>query len=457
MSESSLGTRAVVIGSGIAGLLSARLLSPLFDELVLIDRDQIPKAPSTRAGLPQGNHFHALLPGGLEIVEGLFPGLTETLAARGAIPTVAGRDFYFFQPQGKSYSLGSYVPDPTDGPVFYVQTRALLEFCIRERVEEIPNVQVEYETTVREPTCQSDRIVGVVVEHAKEKRQIDADLVIDAAGRSSRMLQWLTKVGCPVPDESVVNCDFAYTSVLVRPDNFDAFEGSGFFIFPDPDGKHPLRGSALIKMENGIWLAFGGGRYGDYPPRDWESMLKWLRTQDNRMVLDLISDAKPVSDPAHFRFPSGRRRHYERLSTFPNGIIPVGDAICHYNPLYGQGMSASARQVQQLAGVLTRRAESGGGLDGVALEFFPLGFEETRAPWLFACLADFQNPMCTGDFPSEEQAAIEMLGYLGGVAQQDAAAMELMNQVGGLHKPLSAILAPEWIAKKNKAMSAGLP
>ena len=182
--------------------------------------------------------------------------------------------------------------------------------------------------------------------------------------------------------------------------------------------------------------------------------MKWLRTQDNRLVHDLIADTKLVADPAHFRFPSGRRRHYERLSTFPDGIVPVGDAICHYNPLYGQGMSASARQVQQLASVLTRRAESGSGLDGVALEFFPLAFEETRAPWLFACLADFQSPMCTGDFPSEEQAAIEMLGYLGEVARQDTAARELMTHVGGLHKPLSAILAPEWIAKKNRAMSA---
>ena len=310
MSETALGTRAVVIGSGIAGLLSARSLSPFFNELVLIDRDRMPETPSTRAGLPQGNHFHALLPGGLEIVERLFPGLTKTLATRGAIPTVGGRDFYFFQPQGLSYSLGSFVPDPTDGPLFYIQTRGLLEFCIRERVEEIPNVQVEYETTVRNPICQSDRIVGVVAEHAKEQRQIDADLVIDAAGRGSRMQQWLTQTGCQVPDESVVNCDFAYTSVFVSPNDFDAFEGSGFFVFPDPDGKHPLRGSALVKMENGIWLASCGGRHGDYPPRDWEGMLKWLRTQSNRKVLDLIADAKPVADPAHFRFPSGRRRHY---------------------------------------------------------------------------------------------------------------------------------------------------
>jgi hypothetical protein len=181
-------------------------------------------------------------------------------------------------------------------------------------------------------------------------------------------------------------------------------------------------------------------------------MMKWLGSQDNRIVLELLADTKPVADPAHFRFPSGRRRHYEKLSTFPDGIIPVGDAICHYNPLYGQGMSASARQVQQLANVLTRRAESGSGLDGAALEFFPLAYEETRAPWLFASLADFQSPLCKGDFPVEEREAIEMLGYLTGVAQEDAAAMELIREVAELRGPLSAILAPEWIARKDTSL-----
>ncbi len=458
MNRTSLGGRAIVIGSGIAGLLSARQLSPFFEEVVLVERDRIPDALSTRSGLPQGDHFHALQPGGLEIAERLFPGLSNTLAARGAIPTVGGRDFYFYQPLGKSYSLTSYVPDPVEGPLIYVQSRALLEFCIRERVEVIPNVRIDYQTTARRPIWRSDRVVGLVVAHTGESKrrseEIDADLVVDAAGQGTRTPRWMQEKGCPLPDESVVHCDFSYTSVFVRPRDFDAFEGSGFFVFPNPDGKHPLRGSSLVKMEGGLWLASGGGRFGERPPRDWEGLLEWIRAQDNPIVADLIADADPVRKPAHFRFPSSRRRHYEGLPSFPDGLIPVGDAICHFNPLFGQGMSAAARQVQALADVLAGRAESGGGLAGAALEFFPLAFEETRAPWLFACLADFRSPQCKGDFPSEEREAMKMLGYLGRVADRDPSARKLLRQIGGMHVPLSAILTPEWIAKKSEASKA---
>ena len=235
------------------------------------------------------------------------------MAARGAIPTVGGRDFYFYQPLGKSYSLTSYVPDPVDGPLIYCQSRALLEFCIRERIEEISNVRIDDQTTVRQPIWRSDRVVGLVVDRrgASERgsEAVDADLVVDAAGRASR-------------------------------------------------------------------------------------------------------------------------------------------------PLYGQGMSAAARQTLVLTDLLARRVGSGRGLSGAALEFFPLAFEETRAPWLLACLADFLSPQCKGDFPSEEREAMKMLGYLNRAAKRDPAALEILQQVGGMHAPLSALLTPEWIAKKTAARKA---
>ena len=97
--------RAVAVGSGMAGLFSTRVLSDSFDEVVLIDRDNIPEAPSTRAGVPQGRHFHALLPGGLSIACDLFPGFADDLEAAGAVKCVAGQDFCAFRPEGKSYAL----------------------------------------------------------------------------------------------------------------------------------------------------------------------------------------------------------------------------------------------------------------------------------------------------------------------------------------------------------------
>src|SRR5436190_23268861 len=72
-SMTALAKRCIVGGSGIGGLMAARVASEFFDEVILLDRDDIPGSPHTRDGVPQGNHFHAILPGGLGIMSQFFP------------------------------------------------------------------------------------------------------------------------------------------------------------------------------------------------------------------------------------------------------------------------------------------------------------------------------------------------------------------------------------------------
>ena len=40
--KSSLGKRAIVVGAGLAGLSAARALSDYFDEVLIVDRDELP-------------------------------------------------------------------------------------------------------------------------------------------------------------------------------------------------------------------------------------------------------------------------------------------------------------------------------------------------------------------------------------------------------------------------------
>jgi flavin-dependent dehydrogenase len=61
--------KAAVVGSGMGGLVTARVLADHFESVVLIDRDSIPEKPVIRAGVPQGNHFHGILPGGLNVFD----------------------------------------------------------------------------------------------------------------------------------------------------------------------------------------------------------------------------------------------------------------------------------------------------------------------------------------------------------------------------------------------------
>jgi hypothetical protein len=42
----------------------------------------------------------------------------------------------------------------------------------------------------------------------------------------------------------------------------------------------------------------------------------------------------------------------ERLPRLPRGVLPIADALCRFNPIYGQGMSAAAKQARLFQTVL---------------------------------------------------------------------------------------------------------
>jgi 2-polyprenyl-6-methoxyphenol hydroxylase-like FAD-dependent oxidoreductase len=76
---------AVIIGGSMAGLLAARVLADHYKQLVLVERDVLPTARENRRGVPQGRHTHGLLAGGREVLEELFPGISEQFVAAGAL------------------------------------------------------------------------------------------------------------------------------------------------------------------------------------------------------------------------------------------------------------------------------------------------------------------------------------------------------------------------------------
>jgi 2-polyprenyl-6-methoxyphenol hydroxylase-like FAD-dependent oxidoreductase len=440
MALASMARRAAVVGSGMAGLFTARVLSDYVDEVVLIDRDDIPVSPEVRKGVPQGKHFHALLPGGLGIGCDLFPGFADDLEAAGAVRCVGGRDFFAYRPEGKSYDLATYQPEPRPAGTIYFMSRGLLEHTIRRRVAALPNVETRYRSLVRDPLVTGDRVTGVLIDGGQE---IEADLVVDASGKNVRSVAWLSALGFDPPIESVVNCDFAYASAVMRPADPDAIGGAGFFVLPKPDDEN-VRGAYLVRVENDLWLAGLGGRFGDYPPTDVDGWRDYGRTLAWPIWDELVATADMLSEPAPFKFPRSVRRHYERLERFPEGLVPLGDAVCHFNPVYGQGMSAAACQARALGQVLEGRANGSRDLTGLALEFFPQAYEVTRTPWALAAAADFQDPRTTGDFPAEELETLGMFLVLGTLAQTDPEAAQLITDIVTLTRPLAALHEPPW-------------
>jgi len=436
----TIAPRAAVVGSGMAGLFSARVLSDYFDQVIVIDRDDIPDAPGTRHGVPQGKHFHALLPGGLSIARDLFPGFADDLEAAGAVSCVGGQDFFVFRPEGKSYDLATYQPEPRPAGTIYFMSRGLLEDCVRRRVAALPNVTTRYRSLVRAPLTAGSSITGVTVDDGEH---IEADLVVDATGRHARSVSWLAPLGYDAPVESVVNCDFAYASAVLRPADPGAIGGAGFFVLPKPESAE-VRGAYLVRVEDDTWLAGLGGRFGDYPPTDIDGWRAFGRSLAWPIWDELVSTAEMVTAPAPFRYPRSVRRHFERLERFPDGLVPVGDAVCHFNPVYGQGMSAAACQARALGDVLRRRVQGSRVLTGLAREFFPEAYEVTRTPWALAAAADFQDARTTGDFPHEELESLGMLLVLGALTGTDPEAAQLMTDIVTLSRPLAALHESPW-------------
>jgi 2-polyprenyl-6-methoxyphenol hydroxylase-like FAD-dependent oxidoreductase len=86
----TLGQHAVVVGGSIAGLTTARVLSEYFEQVTVLERDEIEDRPAIHKSVPQGNHLHALLHGGLQVLSSLYPAFTEDLARLGATQITVG-------------------------------------------------------------------------------------------------------------------------------------------------------------------------------------------------------------------------------------------------------------------------------------------------------------------------------------------------------------------------------
>jgi len=119
--------------------------------------------------------------------------------------------------------------------------------------------------------------------------------------------------------------------------------------------------------------------------------------------------------------------------------VPIGDSVCFFNPTHGQGMSSAAGQARGLHALLADRAAGGRGLDGLAMEFFPIAEDWVRGPWILAAVSDFADPNCTGDFPEADLPDLMALGEAAAAAATSPEMLQLVNDIGTLRKPLSAI------------------
>ncbi|HVB79057.1 MAG TPA: hypothetical protein VNE82_03800 [Candidatus Binataceae bacterium] len=435
---SSLGHHAVVIGGSLAGLMSAAVLAGFFDRVTVFERDPIEDRPVLHKSVPQGNHIHALLLGGQRVMSLLYPGFTEELKRLGAVRFRPGIDIAWYGPNGKGYNATQSVREPRDlGLEGHIMSRELLEYHVRRRTVALAKVKFETEASIEGLLHDGGRVRGVRRNHAAGARSIEADLVVDASGRSSHASRWLVEMGVPAPEETTIGVDFAYTSTKYRKPDFD--HGSEpLLLVGGPPPEH-TRAAGLFEIEDRTWHVSLAGRFGDYPPTDEAGFLAFAKSLPSPRLYELIKDAERIAGITHHRFPTSVWRHYERLQAFPAGFLILGDAVCSFNPVYGQGMSSAALQVQTLREVLDEHAAQSRGLERVAADFLPRAAVAISAPWTLAANFDFAYPQTKGERPSGLAAGAGYFAALDSLQAEDIDVQRLITEVFQLARPISAL------------------
>jgi 2-polyprenyl-6-methoxyphenol hydroxylase-like FAD-dependent oxidoreductase len=427
--------QAVVLGASIAGLLAARVLSERFERVVVIERDVLPPAGKHRRGVPHGRHLHGLHPRGREILEELFPGFTASLAASGAVHgDVLGNVRWQLS--------GHQLRQAQIGLPGLLASRPFLEGHIRALVQSLPGVRFLEDSSVCGLTTAEDKqtVTGVQVRGpgGGSPAQVTGSLVVDATGRGSRTPVWLAELGYQPPEQERVEIGLGYATrtYRLRPGAM----GSDQLILTAGTPANP-RAGFLAAIEEDRHILTIAGICGDHPPTDPQGFDDFVARLPSADIAAAIAGAGPLDDPVPFRFPASVRHRYERLTSFPAGLLVIGDAVCSFNPVYGQGMTVAATEAMTLRGLQARRPVPD------ARRYFRAITTAIDAAWDIAVGADLAFPRVPGRRSAKVRLVNAYLPRLHAAAAHDKALAASVVRVIGLKDRPEGLLRPDRVLR----------
>lgn len=350
----------VVLGAGVSGLAAGLALARGGHEVTLIERDEVVvdeaiDAPDwTRGGIPHFLQAHAFTARGRHELRAMFPDVFQALLD-------AGADDIDLRPK----LHGEPRPGDEELAILGVR-RPLIEWALRRAIVAEPGIRVEsgvWALGIEGIRGDVPRVTGVDTTAGS----IRANVVIDAMGRRSPVPAWIEGLGgWPMAEESS-DCGVIYYTryYRVRP-------GASL-----PDG--PWLPTPRADLGYGLFSSFPGdnGTFAGLvaiPPGDQDlKILRHTAAFDAATALmpALYSWINPdTSTPFTNVLPMGSLQN--TLRSFVDGrppaigLISIGDALFHSDPVFALGLSFGLVHARALTAALE---EQGSDLEAAALAF----------------------------------------------------------------------------------------
>jgi 2-polyprenyl-6-methoxyphenol hydroxylase-like FAD-dependent oxidoreductase len=426
-----IGRHAIVVGAGMGGLAGACALSAFFERVTIFDRDTITGSARARSGVPQGRQLHALLAGGHVALEAMAGGFVQRLLERGAQTARVAADMLEEMPEFDPF------PRRDLGFDVYCASRPLIESVARELCLSAPNVTLLDGETVQAIVCEGGRVRGIRSKRGfSAPRLTAAELVVDASAAGELSLACLETASMPLPDVTSIGVDQGYATALfeIPPGGMDEWKACRV----TPRIPTTTRGALLLPIEDNRWIVSIGGRASERPPGDAQGFKAAMASLRTPTIAKAVAHTPLIGPVARFGFQESRHRHYERLTQCPIGLVPLGDAICRFNPIYGQGMSVAAQEAHALQQLLAARVREPEPLATLAPAYFARCAELIDAPWELSAIPDLALRATRGERPPDLMHRLRVMRALVAFAAEDAEMHQLHMEVAHLLKPRSA-------------------
>ena len=424
----------------MAGLLAAAALSEAFSKVTIIEKDSLPESPQVRTGVAQGAHVHTLLGYGVKAMDVLLPGLMTDIYSAGAVKIRRNFDIWFHDAHGPTpiRDVGILTPSVT---------RPLLEHVTRQRVLALDNVNLRDATKVLNfEIDQQGGVSGVQILFDGSYESISADLVVECSGRASRLERWLVEHGFGEAPSKRLKILMGYTSGFFRmPDDLERNGKACLMLAVPPD----YRAAYLTPVDGNMWLATMYGRGKDTAPRDPEGFVAWAKGLPHPVIHDMLVRAEPVSNFKTYKIPYGVWYRYDQMPNFPQRLIPLGEALTSFNPMYGQGMSLAAGQALSL-----REAISEGMDVDMKSRYFEGCNTLNGVGWSVMETRDFAYDCTSGERPIDLERRWKSAAGIRQLSETDAEVHSLSVHVTHLLESPTELARPEIIERIKNSLEA---